>query len=55
MDSYRRFIHMFGTTVVEIEHRLFEERLSALKDRKKVKLDTELTADDLEVLCNEYK
>jgi pyruvate,orthophosphate dikinase len=26
-DSYRRFIHMFSSTVLNIEHKLFEEMI----------------------------
>lgn len=30
-DSFRRFIHMFGTTAVNIPHKLFEEKLENMK------------------------
>ena len=55
MDSYRRFIQMFGDVVMEVEHSKFEEALQHLKDKKKVKFDTDLTADDLESLVSDYK
>lgn len=55
MDSYRRFIQMFGDVVMEVEHAKFEEALQDLKDRKNVKLDTELDADDLEELVQTYE
>ena len=54
-DSYRRFIHMFATTVLNMEHKLFEDILEELKHEKKVKLDTELTTEDLEAICAKYK
>ncbi|MCB1075932.1 MAG: pyruvate, phosphate dikinase [Simkania sp.] len=54
-DSYRRFISMFGEIALEIEHKHFEKAISALKERKNVKLDTELTADDLKELVSDYK
>ncbi|MHB1346752.1 MAG: pyruvate, phosphate dikinase [Candidatus Humimicrobiaceae bacterium] len=55
MDSYRRFIQMFGNVVMEVEHDKFEEALQHLKDKKRVKFDTELSAEDLESLVAEYK
>jgi len=54
-DSYRRFIQMFGNVVMEIEHEKFEEVLEAKKESKGVKFDTDLTADDLKELVEEYK
>jgi len=55
MDSYRRFIQMFGDVVMEIEHSKFEDAIQKLKDKKNVKFDTELTAEDLEELVSIYK
>ena len=54
-DSYRRFIDMFGSTAMGLEHELFEHALSAMKTERGVKLDTELTADDLKELVIRYK
>ena len=50
MDSYRRFIQMFGNVVMGMEHHDFEHELEAVKATKGVKLDTELSAEDLELL-----
>jgi pyruvate,orthophosphate dikinase len=55
MDSYRRFIQMFGDVVMEVEHAKFEEALHHLKDKKGVKFDTDLSANDLETLVAVYK
>jgi pyruvate,orthophosphate dikinase len=55
MDSYRRFIQMFGDVVMEVEHAKFEEALQHLKDKKGVKFDTDLSANDLETLVTVYK
>jgi len=55
MDSYRRFIQMFGDVVMEVEHAKFEEALQHLKDKKGAKFDTDLSADDLEILVADYK
>ncbi|MCX6798610.1 MAG: pyruvate, phosphate dikinase [Candidatus Diapherotrites archaeon] len=55
VDSYRRFIQMFGDVVMEVEHARFEEILHRKKDTKGVQFDTELTADDLKEVIDEYK
>ncbi|OWK41880.1 pyruvate, phosphate dikinase [Fimbriiglobus ruber] len=54
-DSYRRVIDMFGSTAMGVEHEDFEHEISALKAEKKVKLDTELSVDDLKELVKRYK
>ncbi len=54
-DAYRRFITMFGDVVLGVDHDKFEEILHAKKEKKKVKLDTELNADDLKQLVAEFK
>ena len=54
-DSYRRFVQMFGDVVMGVEHDSFEEALQARKDKKKVKYDTELDAEDLKGLVEDYK
>ena len=54
-DSYRRFMQMFGNVVLGLKHEHFEEMLAALKGRRGVTLDTELTAKDLEDLTEEYR
>jgi pyruvate,orthophosphate dikinase len=54
-DCYRRFIQMFGSVVMGLEKHEFEERIEALKKRRRVKLDTDLTAGDLEGLAGEFK
>ncbi len=54
-DGYRRVIDMFGSTAMGVEHELFEHELHSLKKEKGVKLDTELSADDLKELVKRYK
>ena len=54
-DAYRRFIQMYGDVVMGVEHKLFEGVLEALKKEKKVVLDTDLNAADLEKLVDQYK
>lgn len=55
LDSYRRFIHMFADVVMGVEHRLFEEAIERKKQTKRIKIDTELSIQDLRELINEYK
>ena len=54
-DSYRRFIQMFSDVVMEIPKSLFEEAIDEMKNKKGVKQDTELTADDLKELVTTFK
>jgi len=54
-DSYRRFIQMFGNVVMGIKHDRFEEALQSKKDKKNIKFDTELTAEDLKEIVEDYK
>jgi pyruvate, orthophosphate dikinase len=54
-DAYRRFIQMFGDVVMEVKHEKFEHALTAMKEKKGVKVDTELKAADLKELVDEYK
>ena len=54
-DSYRRFLQMFGNVVREIPAERYEDAILARKQARGVRLDTELTADDMEELANEFK
>ena len=54
-DSYRRFIQMFSDVVMELPKSEFEKIIDAMKEEKGVKLDTELTADDLKELVVKFK
>lgn len=54
-DSYRRFIQMFSDVVMGIEKRNFENMLDEMKEKRGVKFDTELTAEDLKELVKEFK
>lgn len=54
-DSYRRFIQMFSDVVMGIEKRLFEDIIDELKEEKGVKVDTDLTGDDLKELVVRFK
>ncbi len=54
-DSYRRFIQMFGNVVLGIPKEKFEHVFDGQKRKRRVKLDTELTADDLKAVVADYK
>ena len=54
-DAYRRFFQMFGNVVMGIEKDAFEHIIHEAKKKKKVKLDIELTAEDLKGLVAKFK
>ncbi len=54
-DSYRRFIQMYASVVLGVEHHQFEELIEFGKDEKGVTLDTELEADDWKTLVGRFK
>ncbi len=58
-DCYRRFIDMFGDVVMGpssgLHHEHFEEALTSIKKKYKAKQDTDLTAEQLQELVDEYK
>ncbi len=54
-DCYRRFIQMFGNVVMNIEKEKFERVFDARKKKVKAKYDTDLTAEDLQVIIEDYK
>ena len=54
-DSYRRFIQMFSDVVMEVKKSLYEAALQKMKDAKGVQYDTELDAEDMKKLVEEFK
>jgi|ETNmetMinimDraft_30_1059905.scaffolds.fasta_scaffold03365_4 pyruvate,orthophosphate dikinase len=52
LDSYRRFIQMFGDVVMNIENKNFEEVLTRIKKKQKIKTDDKLTVNDLKYLIS---
>ncbi len=54
-DCYRRFIQMFSDVVMEVGKKYFEKLIDAMKERKGVQFDNELTAEDLKELANQFK
>ncbi len=54
-DSYRRFMMMYANVVLGLDKDYFEHLLEEKKKEKGVKLDPELTAQDLKELIPQYK
>jgi len=60
-DSYRRFVQMYGDVVMGLkpvskeDHDPFEVIIDMIKDKKGVRLDTELDAADLKELVARFK
>ena len=54
-DSYRRFIQMFADVVMGLNKAKFEEIIDEMKDKKGVKQDTELDADDMKEMVKRFK
>ncbi len=54
-DSYRRFIQMFSDVVMGLEKSKYEKLIDEVKEKKGVKLDTELDASDLKELITKFK
>ena len=60
-DSYRRFVQMYGDVVLGMKPESkesedpFEVIIEAMKKKRRVKQDTELTADDLKELVAQFK
>ncbi len=54
-DAYRRFIAMFSDVVMEIKKSKFEDVLDEFKEKRGVKFDRDLTADDLKEVVERFK
>jgi pyruvate,orthophosphate dikinase len=54
-DCYRRFIQMYSDVVMEVGKKYFEQLIDKMKEEKGVKLDVELTAEDLKQLASQFK
>ncbi|HTW26002.1 MAG TPA: PEP/pyruvate-binding domain-containing protein, partial [Acetobacteraceae bacterium] len=54
-DSYRRFVQMYGSVVLGIEHHRFEEIIESVKLDRGVTEDPELTAADWQEVVAGYK
>ena len=54
-DSYRRFMQMFGSVVLDISHDRFEDILDGAKREFGRFQDGELTAQDWQTICTRYQ
>ena len=54
-DSYRRFIQMYSDVVMEVSKKEFEAKIDALKEKRGITLDVDLTVEDLKELVADFK
>ena len=54
-DCYRRFIQMYSDVVMEVGKKYFEQLIDAMKEKKGVTFDVDLTAEDLKELAGQFK
>ena len=54
-DSYRRFIQMYGSVVLDVDHHRFEEIIEQVKFETGAIEDTALSADDWKRVVDGYK
>ncbi len=54
-DSYRRLLQMFGDVVLGLEDREFERTLARIRERRGVRHEIELSAEDLAQICEDFK
>ena len=54
-DSYRRFIQMFSDVVMQQDKSKYERILDEIKEKKGVKFDKDLTAEDLKEIVKLFK
>ncbi len=54
-DCYRRFIQMYASVVIDVDHHNFEDLLDNYKLTKGVLSDTDLKAEDWKTIVGNYK
>jgi pyruvate,orthophosphate dikinase len=54
-DCYRRFIQMYSDVVMEVGKKYFEQLIDAMKAKRGVTQDVDLTAEDLKELAEQFK
>jgi pyruvate,orthophosphate dikinase len=54
-DSYRRFIQMYGQVVLGVDHHHFEELIENHKLETGANLDTDLSAEDWQIVVSGFK
>jgi pyruvate, orthophosphate dikinase len=54
-DAYRRLVQMYGDVVAGVDGQEFENAIAALKERRRVELDVDLSGEDLKELTERFK
>jgi pyruvate, orthophosphate dikinase len=54
-DAYRRLVEMFGEVVLGIPDEAFEGPLAEYKEKKSIKADTDMAADDWNAMVEKFK
>lgn len=54
-DCYRRFIQMYGSVVMDVDHYLFEDLLETYKRDDSISEDTDLNAENWQEIIAEYE
>lgn len=54
-DAYRRFIQMYGDVAMGVDHDKFEAIIDEVKSHRGIKLDTDLTTEELQEIVSKYK
>lgn len=54
-DCYRRLHDMYGDVVLGIDHSKFEAEIAAVKAKRGLTYDVELTAEDLKQVVQRFK
>jgi pyruvate,orthophosphate dikinase len=54
-DAYRRLLQMYGSVVLGIPAEHFDEVMDTRKEKKGIKLDTDLDVDDWKIICDGFK
>ena len=55
LDTYRRFLQMYGTVVLGIEDSRYENVIQKVKNENNYKSDLDLRASDLKRIVEEFK
>ncbi|MCC8417543.1 MAG: pyruvate, phosphate dikinase [Rickettsia endosymbiont of Bryobia graminum] len=55
LDSYRRFLEMYGSTVLLVPHGLFRDKFEISKIRNNIEDDNNITPDFLRKIIDEFK
>jgi pyruvate,orthophosphate dikinase len=55
LDSYRRFLQMYSEVVLDVDHKLFDSRITQLRTEAGVSQDSDLSAEHLRELVDDYR